>query len=101
MGTALAIDIGGTKFEVGIIDEQGRIHLRRRIATPVGADAEMLFPEKKIWIKPIMLIQMIATVIVGPDARWGGRGAARAVTGARRHRTHARPTPVAPGRAPA
>lgn len=43
MGAALAIDIGGTKFEVGIVDQQGRIHLRRRRDTPSGADAESLF----------------------------------------------------------
>ena len=55
MGTALAIDIGGTKFEVGIIDEQGRIHLRRRIATPVGADAEMLFAALAALIDEVLL----------------------------------------------
>ena len=33
------------------------------------ADVEMVFPEKKIWLKPIMFIQLAATLIAefGPN----------------------------------
>ena len=41
----LAIDIGGTKLAVGIVDGTGRIHDRRIVPTPndAGVDAEGLF----------------------------------------------------------
>ena len=32
----IGIDLGGTKIEAAAIDREGRIHARRRIATPVG-----------------------------------------------------------------
>lgn len=41
-GVALAVDIGGTKFEVGLVSAVGDVILRRRCATPVAADAELL-----------------------------------------------------------
>ena len=41
--TTLAVDIGGTKLEVGLVDDDGRILERRRVATPSGGDAEALF----------------------------------------------------------
>jgi glucokinase len=39
---ALAIDIGGTKLEAGLVDEAGRIVARRRADTPQAGDAEHL-----------------------------------------------------------
>jgi glucokinase len=39
---ALAIDIGGTKLEAGLVDEAGRIVARRRADTPQAGDAEQL-----------------------------------------------------------
>jgi glucokinase len=43
--TVLAIDIGGTKLAVGIVDAEGRIHDRRVVPTPSGpgVDADALF----------------------------------------------------------
>ena len=39
---ALAVDIGGTKFEVGLVDSGGGVLTRSRCETPTGADAEQL-----------------------------------------------------------
>ncbi len=39
----LAVDIGGTKCEVGVVDADGRIHSRARTSTPVSADPEVIF----------------------------------------------------------
>jgi glucokinase len=43
MDTVIAVDIGGTKLAAAIIDEQGRIVDRARMATPDTADPEVLF----------------------------------------------------------
>ena len=42
-GPVLAIDIGGTKMEAGIVDDQGRILVRQRTATPVSTDPDQVF----------------------------------------------------------
>lgn len=39
----LAIDIGGTKVEVGLVEDDGQIVWRRRVPTPTDADPEVLF----------------------------------------------------------
>ncbi len=39
MGLTVGIDIGGTKIAAGVVDEQGSILARKRVATP-GRDAE-------------------------------------------------------------
>lgn len=39
----LAVDIGGTKMEAGIVDERGRILVRQRCPTPASADPEQVF----------------------------------------------------------
>jgi len=41
--TVLAVDIGGTKLAVGIVDREGRILDRRTVPTPRGNDAEGVF----------------------------------------------------------
>lgn len=43
--TTLAIDIGGTKIEVGVVDDEGRVLDRTRIATRALGDAEDLFDD--------------------------------------------------------
>ena len=40
---ALAIDIGGSKLEVGLVDAEGRVQARQRRATPTEVDGESLF----------------------------------------------------------
>ena len=42
-GPSLAIDIGGTKLEAGLVDREGRVLTRRRTATEGGGGAEALF----------------------------------------------------------
>jgi len=42
-GPVLAVDIGGTKLEAGVVDDQGRIVLRRRTTTPTTGDPELVF----------------------------------------------------------
>ncbi len=39
----LAVDIGGTKLDVGVVDAEGRLLGSRRAPTPRGDDAEALF----------------------------------------------------------
>jgi glucokinase len=41
--TVVAVDIGGTKLAVGIVDRDGRIHDRRLVPTPRDVDADALF----------------------------------------------------------
>jgi glucokinase len=41
--TVVAIDIGGTKIAVGIVDRDGRIRERRTVPTPSDRDADGLF----------------------------------------------------------
>ncbi|MFN8183465.1 MAG: ROK family glucokinase [Candidatus Nanopelagicales bacterium] len=41
MGLTVGIDIGGTKIAAGVVDDQGRILARQRVATP-GRDAEQV-----------------------------------------------------------
>jgi glucokinase len=41
--TVVAVDIGGTKLDVGIVDVDGRIRDRRVLPTPHPTDAETLF----------------------------------------------------------
>lgn len=41
--TVLAVDIGGTKLAVGIVDSHGHILDRRTVATPRAVDADTLF----------------------------------------------------------
>jgi glucokinase len=40
---ALAIDIGGTKLAVGLVEPAGRVLSRAQVPTPVGLDAEQLW----------------------------------------------------------
>lgn len=42
-GPVLAVDIGGTKMEAGVVDDRGRILVRRRIATPDSTDPDQVF----------------------------------------------------------
>jgi glucokinase len=43
VATVLAIDIGGTKLEAGIVDDAGRVLTRQRVPTPATGTAEALF----------------------------------------------------------
>jgi glucokinase len=39
----VAVDIGGTKLAVGVVDARGRIHQRHQVPTPATDDADTLF----------------------------------------------------------
>ncbi len=43
MDFALAVDIGGTKMAVGVVDERGVLCERASVATPPGGDQETIF----------------------------------------------------------
>lgn len=45
------------------------VHVKRFADVPM-ADAEMIFPDKTIWLKPILLIQLFAAIIGGFVAAW-------------------------------
>lgn len=53
MAHALAIDIGGTKLEVALVDPTGAILDRRRAPT-AGADAEVLFGQLRDLVAPLV-----------------------------------------------
>ncbi|GAA3094454.1 ROK family protein [Streptosporangium carneum] len=42
-GSVLAVDIGGTKFAVALVNARGEVDRARRVATPQGGDAETLW----------------------------------------------------------
>jgi glucokinase len=42
-GAVLAVDIGGTKLAVGVVDGDGRVRHAERVATPTGGDAETVW----------------------------------------------------------
>ncbi|MFD8559333.1 ROK family protein [Streptosporangium canum] len=42
-GSVLAVDIGGTKFAVALVDSDGNVRAARRTATPPGGDARALW----------------------------------------------------------
>ncbi len=41
--TVLAVDIGGTKIAAGLVDEEGRLEWRDRVATPPGGSGEQVW----------------------------------------------------------
>jgi glucokinase len=43
MRTVLAVDIGGTKLEAGLVDRRGKLLTRARTPTPVSTDPEVVF----------------------------------------------------------
>lgn len=43
MRAVLAMDVGGTKLEVGVVDVVGRILARQRASSQNSADAEQLY----------------------------------------------------------
>ena len=51
------------------------VHVKRFADVPM-ADAEMIFPDKTIWLKPILLLQLIATIVGGFVAAWAALGSA-------------------------
>lgn len=68
MSAVLAIDIGGTKIDAGIVDDEGRILVRRRVRTDPAADGEGLFG------RLVGLIEAVAAGSAGRDLAACGVG---------------------------
>ncbi len=64
-GNCLAIDIGGTKLAVGVVDVDGRVVRRTRRPTPPGEDPEALFGVVAALIQEVSLHGPGAPVVVG------------------------------------
>ncbi|MGV9776421.1 ROK family protein, partial [Streptosporangium sp. NPDC003464] len=58
-GSVLAVDIGGTKFAVALVDPEGNVRATRRAATPPGGD------ERTLWKA---LGELIDSVLAGSAA---------------------------------
>ncbi|MEL7209452.1 MAG: ROK family protein [Actinomycetota bacterium] len=52
-GRCLAVDIGGTKMAVGVVDADGVLHERRSCPTPRSDDAEELFATVTGLLEPL------------------------------------------------
>ncbi|MET0741504.1 MAG: ROK family protein [Candidatus Nanopelagicales bacterium] len=65
MPVVLAVDVGGTKLAVGLVDQEGRVLESRRRPTPRAADAEA------IWLE---LWSMVEEVAAGVDVAGVGIG---------------------------
>ncbi|MFJ2028824.1 ROK family protein [Streptosporangium sp. NPDC087985] len=71
-GLVLAVDIGGTKFAVALVDPDGNVRMARRVATPPGGDARTLWET---------LDELIDSVLGGAAARGVAEGTADGVVG--------------------
>lgn len=73
MTLALAIDIGGTKFEAGVVDDRGVILARHRTASSEASDGEELFDRLAGLIAEIELAPLdVCGVGTGGPMRKGG-----------------------------
>lgn len=61
----LSIDIGGTKFQVSVVSDSGRIFDSARCLTPKSLDAEVLFKALTDLISPMVDVHLIDVVGVG------------------------------------
>ncbi|MEZ5167897.1 MAG: hypothetical protein R2695_15970 [Acidimicrobiales bacterium] len=78
MVRALAIDIGGTKFEVARVDDGGAITDRARIDSRSAVDAEALFARVVELVEPVLrLIAARRPPTVPWCAVWGSGGPMR------------------------
>jgi glucokinase len=76
-GPVLAVDIGGTKLEAGLVDGDGRILERRRTATPSAADPD------EVWGALVEVVTgVLAEAPVAPVACGVGCGGPMTVGGA-------------------
>ena len=62
----LAVDVGGTKLEAGLVDADGSITGRRRAAT-TGSDGDALFEQLMGIVEPLMADGPVTA------ACWAGR----------------------------
>jgi len=64
---ALAVDIGGTKLEVGLVDDAGEVLIRRRASTvdPMPESADDLFQRLAALIQEVLAEQVARPVVCG------------------------------------
>jgi glucokinase len=65
VGRLLAVDIGGTKMEVGVVASDGRIIERARTATPSSSDAEAIFDELRRTVVEVVDRSPVSPVACG------------------------------------
>lgn len=75
MPPALALDVGGTKFEVALVDFDGRIRERRRVASSGATDPDELFARIEAMIEP-MALEGVAVCGVGSGGPMRAGGSA-------------------------
>ncbi|HTC68537.1 MAG TPA: ROK family protein [Acidothermaceae bacterium] len=63
--TVLAVDMGGTKIAVGIVDPDGRVVVRSRTPTPIDSDAEVVWSALLEAIDALPDVDRVAAVGVG------------------------------------
>ena len=64
-GPVLAVDIGGTKMEAGVVDDKGRILLRRRVATPNSAGPDRIFDALSVIVGEVLAGSPVSPVACG------------------------------------
>ena len=73
MDIALAVDIGGTKFEVALVDDQGAIRARGRVGSAGATDGDELFERLAGLTRPLDLTGVdVCGVGSGGPMRAGG-----------------------------
>ena len=80
-GWVLAVDVGGTKMEVGLVGPDGTLTGRRRVDTPTSEDAEAVFAPLAAAVTMVM-DEAAAGVVAMPDKGGVGCGGPMAPGGA-------------------
>jgi len=63
--SVLAVDIGGTKIEAGVVDGDGAILVRARVATPVTGDPEQVFAAVRRTVADVLASSSVAPTACG------------------------------------
>ena len=50
--------------QLGQDELKRNIHIKRFVDVPL-ADLEMIFPDKRVYLKPLLLIQLFITILIG------------------------------------
>jgi glucokinase len=64
-GPVLAVDVGGTKMEAGVVDDRGRILVRRRTITPTSVDPDRVLGALSTIVREVLAASPVAPVACG------------------------------------